>query len=213
MDQQSILREIKKIVVKRLKKADPAHDIHHIRRVYRWCVRLGREYGGDIFVLKLAALLHDLSPRDLSGRKKFSDHVLESCKDAEHILRKLNVDEKIITTVLKTIEEASYDLGKTPETLEGKILRDADFLDAIGAIGVARCMAFSGAIGRPIFDPKIKPKKEYDPNNATGTAINHFYEKLLKLKNYLSTPKAIEVGKKRHTFLKRFLEQFMQDVE
>jgi uncharacterized protein len=165
--------------------------------------------GGDFFLIAISALLHDLDDWKINS----GNHLLKT----KEWLRKIEVNEYQMNEILQIIEQVSFK-GAGVETdassLEAKIVQDADRLDAIGAIGIARTFAFGGNKGRLLHHPEIKPEfhetfEEYKKTDSP--TINHFYEKLLLLKNRLNTPTAIEIAENRHTFMEEFLTRFFAE--
>lgn len=155
----------------------------------------------------MAALLHDVTD------EKLCDDVLLAEQELKDWLSGQNLPSTQIEQVLEIISTMSFKGGSRPPmtTLEGRIVQDADRLDAIGAVGISRVFAYSGARGRPVHDPSIKPrdtmtKEEYRSGN--DTAINHFYEKLLKLKQLMNTEYGRLMAEQRHAFMEQYLEQF-----
>lgn len=185
------------------------HDYHHSVRVYKNALNIAHKEGGNIFLIKLSALLHDVDDRklfDTSGKllnaRRF---LIENC-----------VDDTSINEICKIIKSVSFRGNETviPDSIEGRIIQDADRLDAIGAIGIARTFAYGGYKGRPIYEPHEKPIDtmtaiEYE--NHISTSINHFDEKLLKLKNLMNTDTARSLAEKRHSFMKEYLEEFINE--
>ncbi|CAI8802941.1 phosphohydrolase [Bacillus pseudomycoides] len=186
------------------------HDWYHIERVHKLAISLSEKEGGDRFVIEMAALLHDVADEKLNeseeaGMKKVSDW-----------LEGLNVTEEENEHILHIIMNMSYKGGHGGKvsTLEGKIVQDADRLDALGAIGIARTFAYGGAKGRLLYDPNIPPreemtKEEYRKND--DPSLNHFYEKLLKLKDLMNTDAAKREAEIRHRYMEEFIEQFMKE--
>ncbi|PGR98031.1 MULTISPECIES: HD domain-containing protein [Bacillus] len=186
------------------------HDWYHIERVHKLAISLSKKEGGDRFVIEMAALLHDVADEKLNeseeaGMKKVSDW-----------LEGLNVTEEENEHILHIIMNMSYKGGHGGKvsTLEGKIVQDADRLDALGAIGIARTFAYGGAKGRLLYDPNIPPreemtKEEYRKND--DPSLNHFYEKLLKLKDLMNTDAAKREAEIRHRYMEEFIEQFMKE--
>lgn len=186
------------------------HDWWHIHRVRNMALKLAENEGGDRFVIEVAALLHDLD-----------DWKLNSGAESKTVnwLKKLDLDEIKAGKILEIIEQVSFKgagVENKAFTIEAKIVQDADRLDAIGAIGIARTFAYGGHKSRPIYHPGIKPVMHSDfesYKNSTAPTINHFYEKLLLLKNALNTATAIEIAKNRHIFMETFLTQFFAEWE
>ena len=163
---------------------------------------------GDMLVIELGALLHDISDW------KFSGDVHSGSRVAEEWLSGLGVDKSIIAQVKHIVDNISYKgeaEENTMKTLEGRIVQDADRLDAIGAIGIARAFAYGGKIGREIYNPDTKPIKDMTfemYKRSNGTTINHFYEKLLLLKDRMNTKTGRMIAEHRHMFMEKFLEEF-----
>lgn len=193
-----------------LEKDASGHDWYHIERVHKLAISLSEKEGGNRFVIEMAALLHDVADEKLNeseeaGMKKVSDW-----------LEGLAVAEEEKEHILHIIANMSYKGGHggNIETLEGKIVQDADRLDALGAIGIARTFAYGGAKGRLMYDPNIPPrevmtKEEYRKSN--DPSLNHFYEKLLKLKDLMNTEAAKKEAEVRHHYMEDFIEQFMKE--
>ena len=178
------------------------HDFYHTVRVYKLATQIAEHEKADVKTVQLAALLHDVD--DI----KLSPDTYSEKKNAVGFMTAGNVDRKTIEAVCKIIDSVSF-VGtdsQIPETAEGKCVQDADRLDAMGAIGIARTFAYGGSKGRAIYDPEIKPKpgmdKEEYRNNENSTSINHFYEKLLVLKH-----KRVEVSRPK-SFIFRILGRF-----
>jgi uncharacterized protein len=213
MNKNKILKKVKEYVKKELGSEPTGHDFWHAFRVWKMAKKIAEKEDGDLFLIELAAWLHDISDW------KFSGDIRAGSKKAKELLEKLGVDQKTIKKVCYIIENISFKgagVKDKMEILEGKIVQDADRLDVIGAIGIARTFAYGGFKGREIYNPKIKPKlhksfKEY--KSSKGTSINHFYEKLLLLKDRLHTKTAKRIAQKRHKFLEEFLAQFFKEWE
>ena len=166
----------------------------------------------DLFVIQLAALLHDIADWKFNGGDMSIGLEL-----AKRWLEKLKVDEKTISKVCEIIENISFKgayVKSKPISKEAMIVQDADRLDAIGAIGIARCFATGAKLNRVLYNPKIKPKlhktfEEY--KNSKSSSINHFYEKLLLLKDLMNTKTGKEIAKSRHEFMEQFLDRFFSE--
>lgn len=188
------------------------HDWHHVDRVRRVALRLAREEGADTRLVELAALLHDVADW------KFHDGDLEAGPHAaRQFLAAAGVDAATCARVAQIVAEVTFKGAgvETPaSSLEAAVVQDADRLDAIGAIGVARAFAYGGHKGRPLYDPDIPPAPhasfaEYKKN--TGPTLNHFYEKLLLLQDRLQTSAARRIAAGRHRFLEEFLAEFLAE--
>lgn len=189
------------------------HDYHHTMRVYRLAMQIAEQENADMLIVQLAALLHDVDD------VKLSPETHEAKKNAVGFMKNNGVDDKVIASVCKIIDEVSFagTDSVVPSTLEGKCVQDADRLDAIGAIGIARTFAYGGSKGRRIHDPDIKPmtnmnKADYNQNH-NSTSINHFYEKLLLLKDMMNTETAKKMTMHRQAVMEDFLEEFMAEWE
>ena len=189
------------------------HDYHHTMRVYRLAVQIAKKENTDLLIVQLSALLHDVDDA------KLSPETYATKKNAVDFMESNGVDNEIIKAVCKIIEKVSFagTDSVVPSTVEGKCVQDADRLDAMGAIGIAREFAYGGSKGRNIYEPKIKPlvnmgKEEYC-QNQNSTSINHFYEKLLLLKDMMNTDAAKRIAEHRHAIMEAYLEEFMLEWE
>ena len=185
------------------------HDWHHIMRVLNVSRFIQETEGGDLEIIELAALLHDISDHKFNGGK-----LDEGGKVTEEILKRHGATEKIIADVRYIVDNVSYKgagVASKMECLEGKIVQDADRLDAIGAIGIARTFAYGGSRNQPIYEPdgKVVLHESFEEYaKAKTNTINHFYEKLLLLKDRLNTKTGIKLGEKRHQLMVDFLKEF-----
>lgn len=199
--------------VRRLLAGDSSgHDWWHIERVRRTALAIGREEGADLVVVELAALLHDVADWKFAG----GDHEAGP-RAARTWLDQHDVPAAVTDHVCAIIAGLSFKGAGVPTpmaTLEGQIVQDADRLDAIGAIGVARTFAYGGHKGQPIYDPDSRATlhgsfEEY--KRGGGSSINHFYEKLLLLAERMNTRAGKRLAAGRHAFLERFLQQFLAE--
>ena len=196
------LEEIKKMAKTYSDKNDMMHGWDHIMRVYDLCVKIGKEEGADLEVLKVAALLHDIGIS--KGRE---NHEKVGAEIAKKLLEDYDKEKK--ENIVHCIETHRFSKGLKPKTLEAKILQDADRLDAIGAIGIMRTMVHAGFFNRPVHIPGKNISTAYNGNSET--TIDHFYEKLLKIKDTLNTKTAKEMAKHRHEFMESFLNEFFDE--
>lgn len=196
-------------VKNQLTNAEGGHDWFHIERVYRNALLIAEEEDCDITIVKLSALLHDIADSKFhDGDEKIGP------KTARIFLELQNVSENIISHVIAIIENISFKGGNFEKKFNSKeleIVQDADRLDAIGAIGIARTFNYGGFKNRPLYNPNIQPnlnmsKEEYK-NNESPT-LNHFYEKLLLLKDKMNTETGKKIAQKRHDFMITYLSQF-----
>ena len=196
-------------VKEKLANAEGGHDWFHIERVYKNALLIAKKEVCDTTIVALGALLHDIADSKFHG----GDETIGP-RVAREFLETEFVPEEVIAPVIKIIENISFKGGKTARTfssIELDIVQDADRLDAIGAIGIARAFNYGGFKNRTLHDPKIAPnanmtKEEYKNNNAP--TINHFYEKLLLLKDKMNTKTGQEIAQDRHVFMHTFLSQF-----
>lgn len=185
------------------------HDFYHSLRVYKTAMRIAEIEHANILLVQLAALLHDTDDAKLFGTSKELSHAVT-------FMQQNGISQETIEVVCHIIREVSFK-GKEsvqPSSLEGMIVQDADRLDAIGAIGIARTFAYGGSRNRIMHDPEEKPLLEMTKEqyiNNKGTSINHFYEKLLKLKDLMNTNTAKRIAEERHKFMVTFLKQFYNE--
>ena len=187
------------------------HDYYHTVRVYRIATEIAKQEYADVNIVQLAALLHDVDD------KKLSPETHATKKNAVDFMTANGVDADIINIVCKIIDEVSFagTDSVVPSTIEGKCVQDADRLDAIGAIGIARTFAYGGSRGRKIYAPDIKPrigmsKEEYE-KNMNSTSINHFYEKFLLLKDMMNTTAGKKMAEHRQAVMQEFLNEFLAE--
>jgi len=213
MDKESIIKQTAEFARKHLEKEATGHDWWHTYRVWKLSLKIAREEKDiDLFVIQLAALLHDIA-----DWKFYAGDISVGPKLTKEWLKKLQVEEDIIAHVYEIVKESSFKGAKVKSkirTKEGMIVQDADRLDAIGAIGIARCFATGAKLNREIYNPKIKPRlhktfEEY--KKAESTSINHFYEKLLLLKDSMNTKTGKKIAEERHNFMKQFLDRFFKE--
>jgi uncharacterized protein len=214
MNKVKIIERIAEKVRKDLENEGSGHDWWHVYRVWKMAKRIVKEESADTFVVELAALLHDV------GDWKFhhGDDTVGP-RMARRILSKQGVSGEIIDHVCEIISAMPFKGGRVKakmRTNEGKVVQDADRLDAIGAIGIARAFAYGGSKNRPIHNPNQKPilhrtKAEY--LKSGGPTINHFYEKLLLLKDRMNTKTARKIAEKRHRFMEAYLDRFFMEWE
>lgn len=199
-------------VKEKLEGAEAGHDWFHIERVWKLSKKIAEKEGGNLEVIELSALLHDIAdPKFHNG-----DETL-ALKISKDFLEEIHVEAELIEQVLFVIKNISFkNRAEAPENppLELQIVQDADRLDAIGAIGIARTFNFGGFKNNLMYHPEIKPnlgmnKEEYKKSN--GTTINHFYEKLLLLKDLMNTETGKKIASERHDFMLQFLDEFYKE--
>ncbi|MDT0642091.1 HD domain-containing protein [Zunongwangia sp. F363] len=210
--QPEIIENTIAFVKETLKNAEGGHDWFHIQRVYNNAKLIAKGENADDFVVALGALLHDIA-----DSKFHNGDESVGPKMAKNFLQSQQVSAETIEHVVKIIENISFKGGNVNRSFsspELDIVQDADRIDALGAIGIARTFNYGGYKGRGLYDPEIKPnfnmtKEEYKASNAP--TINHFYEKLLLLKDRMNTESGRKIANKRHQFMKLYLEQFYKE--
>ncbi len=206
MTQTAVFDKIRKQTAQYFKHSH--HDKYHVERVYNLAIRLAREEKADTDIVTAAVLLHDIA-RAQEDEGTINDHASEGAKMAQRILEEVNFPKQKIPKVIHCIETHRFRKGLTPKTLEAKILQDADRLDIVGAIGIARVFTRGGWSNKPIHDPTIKPKAKYDGKSETST--NHIHEKLLKIRDTINTKTARKIAEKRHAYVEQFLERLLKE--
>ncbi|MBS4217579.1 HD domain-containing protein [Bacillus sp. FJAT-49711] len=210
MEKELIISHTEKFVYELLHDDSTGHDWWHICRVTKMAKTIALNENADMFICEMAALLHDVADEKLNISEE------EGINKVKEFLLSENIDEVYISAILEIITTMSFKGGGRPrmKTLEGMIVQDADRLDAIGAIGIARTFAYSGARNQLIYHPDIKPEEKLDPEQyrkKQTTAINHFYEKLLTLKDLMNTEMGKEMAESRHQYMEEFLETFFKE--
>ena len=213
MKKVDIIEATKAFVKSELLDAEGGHDWFHVERVYKNTLLIAKHESVDITVVSLAALLHDIAdPKFHNGDETIGPRV------ASEFLLTHNVDSEIIEHVIQIIENMSFknsfDLNLAFTSKEMEVVQDADRLDAIGAIGIARCFNYGGFKDRALYNPEIAPnlkmtKAEY--KEAKAPTINHFYEKLLLLKDKMNTKTGKRIASNRHKYMEDFLKQFYEE--
>lgn len=207
MDQQAILKAADELALKIHTREGSGHDYWHVKRVEGLSAKIALQEKACTFTIRLAACLHDLDDYKTGGDE-------ENLPQAKEFLEHQGFSEDKTQNILDIIRSVSFrgaGVNDKTNSIEAAILQDADRLDATGAIGVARTFAFGGNKNRPIYDPAVKPvcHTSYGAyKNSTAPTINHFYEKLLLLKDRMNTETARRMAEERHRFMEDFLVQF-----
>ena len=209
MENSQLIENTISFVKQKLENAEGGHDWFHIERVYKNSILISKDENCDELIVQLGALLHDIA-----DSKFHNGDETVGPKVAREFLESQNVSEEIIVHVINIIENISFKGGNFEKKFSSKeldIVQDADRLDAIGAIGIARVFNYGGFKNRPLYNPEIAPnltmtKEEYK-NNVAPT-LNHFYEKLLLLSDKMNTETGKKIAQKRHEYMEGFLEQF-----
>jgi uncharacterized protein len=206
--EQEAIKSVEEYVREAVQQYESGHGWSHIERVVRLAVHIrDSEAKGDKFTIELGALLHDI------GDHKFALH--DGPAEIKRILGSLGIDQVIIDEVVSINENISFSKGKSggSKSDELQIVQDADRLDAMGAIGIARAFSYGGFKGREIYDPRqgfVNPPGFSDSKNSAST-VHHFYDKLLVLKNLMNTATGKKLAEERHDFMVRYLEQFYRE--
>jgi len=212
--QQLIIEKTAEFVKATLHNAEGGHDWFHIYRVWKNAMTLAKEEAADLFVVQLAALLHDIADAKFHN----GDDSIGPAT-AGKFLAKEDVDSNVIVHVQNIIANISFKGGKHLLEFSSKeldIVQDADRLDAIGAIGIARAFSYGGFKNRRMYDPEIQPDLHMDKEryrNSQAPTINHFYEKLLLLKDRMNTAAGRKMAEQRHAFMEHYLDQFYLEWE
>ena len=209
-----IIQKTIAFVKKTLTNAEAGHDWFHIERVFNTAIHINEHEKGDRLTITLAALLHDIAdPKFNNGDEEAGPKI------AGDFLNSISVEEKTVEHVQLIIKNMSFKNsfdGNSFSSKELQIVQDADRLDAIGAIGIARAFTYGGFKNRVLYDPEIKPQIFSDKEhykNSTAPTINHFYEKLLLLKDKMNTTTGKRIAEERHKFMLAYLEQFYKEWE
>jgi uncharacterized protein len=208
----SIIERTREYVEEKFRGDSSGHDWWHIYRVWKMAQHIANnEDGVDIQVVELAALMHDLGDWKLNTTEKSEEEIIsDAC-------RTLDVSKDDTSKILDIILHIPYNKNievKNELSLEGKIVQDADRLDAIGAIGIARVFAYGGMQNRELYNPDIKPQKIVSVEQykkSQGSSVNHFYEKLLLVKDHMNTETAKAIAESRHQYMKHYLERFHKE--
>ncbi|MDH3766035.1 MAG: HD domain-containing protein [Nitrosopumilus sp.] len=201
----SLTNEVKKIM-----ENDSAHDFEHVMRVYKNAQKICKTEKANKTLVLIVVLLHDIVSYPKSDkRSKISS--IKSADKSKEILEKYNLSKEDIKIIFDAINDHSFSQNKIPVTIEGKILQDADRLDALGAIGIARVFATGGSLNRPFYNTDDPFCKKRIPNDQIWT-VDHFFQKLLRLESLMNTKSGKVEAKKRTKILKEFLYQLKQEV-
>jgi len=214
MDKKRIISQTITFVKQQLKGDATGHDWWHVHRVWHMALILAEQEGADLFVVQLATLLHDIADWKFHAGDDKKGEVI-----ARQWLESLGLEEKVISHVCQIVSDISFKgagVATHMKTIEGKVVQDADRLDAIGAIGIARAFAYGGYKKREMYNPEIEPLlhqsfEQY--KNSEGTTVNHFHEKLLLLKNRMNTQSALQIAEERHQFMEVFLDEFLKECD
>lgn len=213
MNHRKLIERTESFVKEKVGRNEPGHDWQHVDRVRNMALRIAKSEGGDPLVIELGALLHDVADHKFHG----GDSTVGG-NVAREFLASQNVEPDTIDRVAHIVEHISFKGAGEPNriaSLEGKIVQDADRLDAMGAIGVARCFSYGAKESRPLYDPEgvtvENATAEQNKNRKASSSLHHFYEKLLLLKDRMNTKTGKETAEGRHAFTEKYLEQFLAE--
>ena len=199
MENKDILIKAKEYIKETFLKEGTGHDYYHIKRVVINSRKILQTEQADSFLVELAAWLHDLGDHKLHNGVDKSEELINA------FLKSLNVEHSVIDRIIKIVSQVSFSKGNKPSSIEAEIVQDADRLDAIGAIGIARCFAYGGSKNRILYNPDEKEKE--------NSSIQHFYDKLFKLKDLMNTESAKQIAKQRHLFMEEYIAEFYREVQ
>ncbi len=221
MNKQSIIKKVAILVRHKISGQESVHDWWHTLRVWHMAKYIATREKADQFIVQVTALVHDLD-----DYKLHHGNTNKSQTTVSNLLRQAKIDDPTIKHILKIIADMSFKGAGTlspMSTPEGRVVHDADHLDGIGAIGIARAFAFGGYLGRTIYDPTVKIikhatfkewRKLYNKSKPlANTTINHFYEKLLLLKNRMNTNTGKKIALSRHKYMEKFLAEFYKEIK
>lgn len=214
MDKKKITDQTILYIKSKLSGEGSGHDWWHVYRVWKNAIHIAEFEQADLFVVELAALLHDIADWKFhDGNEDIGPQL------AGEWMESVGVEEEVRIHVCRIIQDISFKgagVATGMKTLEGRIVQDADRLDAMGAIGISRAFAYGGSKGREMYNPELKPEKHdsfEQYKKSQGTSINHFYEKLLLLKELMNTETARKIADKRHAFMEEYLQEFFLEWE
>lgn len=212
MNKQAIVTDTKQMVKEKLMHEGTGHDWYHIERVWKTASKLAEKEQANSFIVELSALLHDLID------DKLVSDTTQAAQEVEYFLEGAGVSSSDADRIMDIIQSISFKggNGRKLTSLEAQIVQDADRLDAIGAIGIARCFAYAGSKGDMLFNPELSVREEMtekEYREGPSSAIHHFYEKLLKLKELMNTETAKDMAEERHTFMEDYLMKFFEEWE
>lgn len=198
MNKKEILEKVEAYIKQTFLEEGTGHDYFHIERVVINARKIVKKEKADDFLVELAAWVHDI------GDYKLHNGVDRSEELITNFLNSLDLDKALIDRVNEIVSQVSFSKGNKPTSIEAEIVQDADRLDAIGAVGIARCFAYGGSVGNVLYNPEDSSKD--------SSSLQHFYDKLFKLKDLMNTNSAKEIAEERHQYMKGFVQQFYREV-
>lgn len=199
MNKEDILIKAQEYIKETFLNDGTGHDYYHIERVVINARKILQTEQADSFIAELAAWLHDLGDHKLHNGIDKSEELISA------FLKSLAVEQSIIDRIIEIVSQVSFSKGNKPSSIEAEIVQDADRLDAIGAIGIARCFAYGGSKNRILYSPDEKEKE--------NSSVQHFYDKLFKLKDMMNTESAKLIAAKRHSFMEEYIAEFYREVQ
>ena len=206
------IEDIKAFAMKCLSDAHGSHDWEHTQRVYNLCMHIGQVEGADMEVLKIAAYLHDVGRPYQDESKGAICHGEKGAEIADALLERYPISDEKRANIIHCITSHRFRGNYRPETLEAKVLFDADKLDSIGAIGIGRTFLFAGEVGAKLHNPALDPE-DTEPYTEADTGYREFKLKLFKIRDRMLTAEGRRMAQERHVFMERFFERFLQEHE
>lgn len=198
MDKNKILEQAQAYIRKTFLEEGTGHDYFHIERVVTNARKILKKEKADVFLVELAAWVHDIGDYKLHQGVDKAEELITA------FLTSIEVDAETIQRVNEIVSQVSFSKGNKPTSIEAEIVQDADRLDAIGAVGIARCFAYGGSTGNLLFNPEDQSKD--------ASSVQHFYDKLFKLKDLMNTTTAKRIAEERHQYMEGFIQQFYREV-
>ena len=199
MGKEEILKKVQEYIKVTFQEESTGHDFYHTERVVNNARKILQAEHADSFLVELAAWLHDVGDYKLNNGIDKSDELIRM------FLNSIQVDQQTIDKVIEIVSQVSFSKANKPTSIEAMIVQDADRLDAIGAIGIARCFAYGGSKGRMIYSTEDKEK--------AASSIQHFYDKLFKLKDMMHTETARKIAEQRHLFMEQYINEFYEEMD
>lgn len=208
----STVEQIRDFAVRCFSNARASHDWEHTQRVYNLCMHIGRVEGADLAVLEIAAYLHDVGRSYEDESKGEICHAEKGAEIARNLLAKYPIPDDQMGNIIHCIQSHRFRGDRQPETLEAKVLFDADKLDAIGAVGIARTFLFAGEVGAKLHNPYIEPE-DTEPYTEEDTGYREYKLKLSRIKERMLTAEGRRMAEERHAFMKRFFQRLTEEYE
>jgi uncharacterized protein len=201
---------IRQIAEEMTSDSSGSHDWYHTKRVYDLCMKIGRVEGADLDILGIAAYLHDIGRSYQDKAKGKVCHAEKGAELAQEILNNLDIPEKSMENIINCIRTHRFRGKNIPETIEAKVLFDADKLDSIGAVGIGRAFLFAGEVGATLHNPDIVPE-ESESYSKNDTCYREYRVKLVKVKDRILTKEGHRIAQERHRFMENFFERFLKE--